>query len=43
MYICPHCREKVGELPEGRVRCPHCGYRLLFKERPPIVKQLKAR
>ncbi len=45
-YICLNCNSKItsGELeltPE--IKCPFCGYRVLKKARPPIVKRVKAR
>ena len=43
MYVCPNCKRDVDFLPEGKVRCPHCGFRLLFKRRPPVVKTVKAK
>ena len=48
MYICgnPFCmrevtRDMLNTLPG--VKCPHCGYRILYKKRPPILKPIKAR
>ncbi len=32
--------EDLGQLPG--VKCPHCGERILYKTRPPIVKPVKA-
>ncbi|MBR9707647.1 MAG: DNA-directed RNA polymerase subunit P [Candidatus Diapherotrites archaeon] len=42
MYVCSNCRRDIDALQENRVRCPHCGYRLLFKRRPPVVKEVDA-
>ncbi|MGB9659925.1 MAG: RNA polymerase Rbp10 [Nitrososphaerales archaeon] len=44
VYECVRCgtqvtAEKLAQLPE--IKCI-CGYRILKKSRPPIVKQLKA-
>jgi DNA-directed RNA polymerase subunit P len=46
LYECLNCGSKVSleELsmtPE--IKCPYCGYRVLKKVRPPIVKRVKAR
>ncbi|MEM2901639.1 MAG: DNA-directed RNA polymerase subunit P [Candidatus Bathyarchaeia archaeon] len=46
LYECLNCGSKVSleELsmtPE--IKCPYCGYRVLKKSRPPIVKRVKAR
>mgnify|MGYP001038279711 CR=1 FL=1 len=46
MYECLKCEAKVtaeelARIPE--VKCPNCGFRVLRKLRPPIVKRLKAR
>jgi len=45
-YECLSCGSKVTleELaltPE--IKCPYCGYRVLKKVRPPIVKRIRAR
>jgi DNA-directed RNA polymerase subunit P len=45
-YECLRCGKKVtrGDLaamPE--LKCPQCGYKILKKARPPIVKHVKAR
>lgn len=45
-YICVNCGAKVTSeelelTPE--IKCPFCGYRVLKKGRPPIVKRVKAR
>jgi len=45
-YICVSCGSKVTSeelelTPE--IKCPFCGYRILKKARPPIVKRVKAR
>ncbi|MQY68364.1 MAG: hypothetical protein GH150_03110 [Hadesarchaea archaeon] len=33
----------IEKLPEGRVRCPHCGFRILYKPRQEVVRKVKAR
>ena len=44
MYECGGCgrvMEKIDlSLP---IRCPYCGYRVLYKQRLPLAKQVKAR
>ncbi|MHA1237973.1 MAG: DNA-directed RNA polymerase subunit P [Candidatus Odinarchaeia archaeon] len=45
-YRCGQCggevtSEELKTLPG--VKCPYCGYRILYKTRPPIVKKVKAR
>jgi DNA-directed RNA polymerase subunit RPC12/RpoP len=42
MLKCGGCGRTVETLPEGRLRCPHCGSHLLYKLRKPIVKRVKA-
>ncbi len=42
MYVCPKCKRVFDRIPEGAVRCPYCGYRVLFKAREPVVKVVKA-
>ncbi|MCS4541341.1 MAG: DNA-directed RNA polymerase subunit P [Euryarchaeota archaeon] len=43
MYKCTKCGRAIELDPEfGAIRCPYCGCRLLFKERPPVVKKVKA-
>ncbi len=43
-YICANCKKiiNVQEL-RRRISCPYCGSKILFKVRPPIQKELKAR
>ncbi len=46
VYECINCSskltaEQLNMTPE--IKCPFCGYRILRKVRPPIVKHLKAR
>jgi len=46
-YECVRCGAKVMtdelELRGGRVKCTYCGYRILRKIRPPVVKRVPAR
>jgi DNA-directed RNA polymerase subunit P len=45
-YECLKCGAKVPieelELRGGEIKCTVCGYRVLKKIRPPIVKRVKA-
>lgn len=43
MYKCAKCSAAIEELPAGAVRCPACGYRILYKERAPVAKKVSAR
>jgi DNA-directed RNA polymerase subunit P len=46
VYECVKCGAMVAleelELRGGGVKCTHCGYRVLKKIRPPVVKRVKA-
>jgi DNA-directed RNA polymerase subunit P len=46
VYECVKCGSIVAleelELRGGGVKCTHCGYRVLRKIRPPVVKRVKA-
>jgi len=44
LYRCVKCGAlvKSTELELG-IRCPYCRYRVLMKERPPIVKRVKVK
>jgi DNA-directed RNA polymerase subunit RPC12/RpoP len=42
MYRCSKCRQSIKELDEIFVRCPYCGNRVLFKERPPVAKEVSS-
>jgi len=41
-YTCIRCREKTEKLEEGII-CPHCGYRILMKDRAKKIKKIIAR
>jgi len=47
VYECVKCGAKVSseelELRGGRVKCTFCGYRVLKKIRPPVVKRVPAK
>jgi DNA-directed RNA polymerase subunit P len=45
LYECVRCGlvfdgEKIAE--RGIIKCPDCGYRIIKKVKPPIVKKVKA-
>jgi DNA-directed RNA polymerase subunit RPC12/RpoP len=42
MLKCSACDRLVEKLPDGRVRCPFCGSRILLKVRPEVVRKVKA-
>jgi len=46
VYECIRCGARVStgdlELRGGEIKCTVCGYRVLRKIRPPIVKRVKA-
>jgi DNA-directed RNA polymerase subunit P len=46
LYECVYCgakltSEQLATTPE--IKCPICGYRVIKKVRPPVVKHVKAR
>ncbi|MCD6431190.1 hypothetical protein J7L33_00590 [Candidatus Bathyarchaeota archaeon] len=47
VYECVRCGAKVPleelELRGGEIKCIVCGYRILKKIRPPVVKRVPAR
>ena len=43
MYKCMNCEKKItDEDIRKRIRCPFCGYRIIVKNRPEVVKKVKA-
>jgi DNA-directed RNA polymerase subunit RPC12/RpoP len=42
-YKCGKCGEEIEKLPDGIIRCPVCAYKVLYKKRVPVAKELKAR
>ncbi len=41
MYKCLNCGKSISLEEVGkRIRCPYCGYRILMKERPKVVKKV---
>jgi len=46
VYECMRCGAKVPseelELRGGEIKCTVCGYRVLKKVKPPVVKRVKA-
>ncbi|MFT4310586.1 MAG: DNA-directed RNA polymerase subunit P [Candidatus Woesearchaeota archaeon] len=42
-YVCMNCGKTVGmQHAQGRVRCPYCGYKILYKQRVQVT-HVKAR
>lgn len=46
VYECMKCGKKVPleelELRGGEIKCTECGYRILKKIKPPVVKRVSA-
>ncbi len=40
-YKCGKCGTKVTTIEEGMVRCPSCGYRIIYKTRESLAKTIK--
>ena len=40
-YACGKCGTEVASVAEGMVRCPSCGYRILYKKRESVAKTVK--
>lgn len=47
VYECVKCHAKVKpeelEMRGGRVKCTYCGYRVLRKIRPPVVRRISSK
>ncbi len=43
MLKCNECGRPIEKLPEGRVRCPHCGSRILYKPRQEVTHKIKTK
>lgn len=43
MYLCGNCGREVELNSNYPVRCPFCGHKILFKERPKVKRTVKAR
>ncbi len=43
MYRCGNCQRELELAKDEPVRCPFCGYKILFKVRSATVKRVKAR
>ncbi|MEM2921867.1 MAG: DNA-directed RNA polymerase subunit P [Candidatus Bathyarchaeia archaeon] len=46
IYQCVQCGREIAReqlLMMLEIKCPNCGYRVLRKTRPPVVKRVKAR
>ncbi|MBO4302055.1 DNA-directed RNA polymerase subunit P [Methanosarcinaceae archaeon] len=42
-YHCTHCKKEIDiDYESSGVRCPHCGNRILVKNRPVTTKRIKA-
>jgi len=46
VYQCVQCGSEITSEQLSimlEIKCPNCGYRVLRKTRPPVVKRVKAR
>ena len=44
MYKCLKCEKEIDlEQVKDKIRCPFCGYRIIFKKRPNTVTNVLAR
>jgi DNA-directed RNA polymerase subunit RPC12/RpoP len=43
IYKCGKCGKEIDSMAEGIVRCPVCAYKVLYKQRAPVTKTIKAR
>lgn len=43
MYKCANCGKLIEPQAEEPTRCQFCGHKVLFKERPKVVKRVKVR
>jgi DNA-directed RNA polymerase subunit P len=42
-YRCGSCGKDISKSDiKGRLRCPYCGGKMIFKKRPEVVKRVKA-
>ena len=46
-YVCgrKECKKEIDESKLASltgIKCPYCGYRILYKKRPSIIKRIKA-
>lgn len=40
MYKCAKCKKEIKALEAKFTRCPSCGWRVVFKARQPIAKEV---
>ncbi|MBI4053449.1 MAG: DNA-directed RNA polymerase subunit P [Candidatus Diapherotrites archaeon] len=43
LYKCGKCGAAINALYDGPIRCPACAYKVLYKVRDPVAKELTAR
>jgi DNA-directed RNA polymerase subunit RPC12/RpoP len=41
-YKCAKCGDEIKEIYEGSIRCPSCGYKILYKTRDSLAKEVSA-
>jgi DNA-directed RNA polymerase subunit P len=43
MYKCLKCGKDIEmERVKDKIRCPYCGYRIIYKDTPKTIKKVKA-
>ncbi len=46
VYKCGRCGKEITledlEKGPGKVTCPNCSYKIVYKVRPPVIKRIKA-
>ncbi len=43
MYICGSCSREIELGTDELVRCPFCGHKILYKERPKVGRRVKVK
>ena len=43
MYRCGKCKKEIKTLDAKFVRCPYCGWRILYKGRQPVARELETK
>jgi DNA-directed RNA polymerase subunit RPC12/RpoP len=40
-YVCGNCSTEINSVEDGLLRCPKCGFRIVYKKRDPVAKTIK--
>ena len=40
-YKCGKCGTEVNSIEDGMIRCPSCGFRIIYKTREPVAKTVQ--